>query len=100
MGWIACSDNQLASLQTILEQHLKWNRVLIVPRDEESVLIYQILDSLTLHQFIREGLLLDIGTGPGFPVTACYIFPDTHFTLVDPNDKKLGFADISNRYVT
>ena len=65
---LSCSDNQLANLQTILEQHLKWNRVFNISahRDEESVLIYQILDSLTPYQFIREGLLLDIGTGPGF----------------------------------
>ena len=92
---LSCSDNQLASLQTILEQHLKWNRVFNISayRDEESVLIYQILDSLTPHQFIREGLLLDIGTGPGFPgLPLAIFFPDTQFTLVDSNDKKLAFA--------
>jgi len=92
---LSYSDNQLANLQTILEQHLKWNRVFNISayRDEKSVLIYQILDSLTAHQFIREGLLLDVGTGPGFPVLPLAIFfPDTHFTLVDSNDKKLSFA--------
>ena len=66
---LAYSKNQLVCLQTILHEHLKWNKVYNISahRDEKSVLIYQIFDSLTPHNFIREGKLLDVGTGPGFP---------------------------------
>ena len=89
------SKNQLVNLQTILDEHLKWNKVfnLSAHRDKKSVLIYQILDSLTPHDFIREGKLLDIGSGPGFPgLPLALFFPDTHVTIVDSNDKKLTFA--------
>ena len=92
---LAYSKNQLISLQTILNEHLKWNKVfnLSAHRDEKSVLIYQILDSLTPHGFIREGKLLDIGPGPGFPgLPLALFFPSTHVTIVDSNNKKLAFA--------
>ena len=92
---LAYSKNQLVCLQTILHEHLKWNKVYNISahRDERSVLIYQILDSLTPHDFIRQGRLLDVGSGPGFPgLPLALFFPNTHVTIVDSNDKKLAFS--------
>ena len=92
---IAPNERQMKGLQLILKQHLEWNQVfnLSAHRTEKSVWIYQIIDSLSPHQFIKDGHLLDIGTGPGFPgLPLALMYPDTHVTLLDSNEKKLAFA--------
>ena len=95
---IVPNERQINGLEIILKEHLKWNQVfnLSAHRTQRDVWIYQILDSLTPHQFIKSGSLLDIGTGPGFPgLPLALMCPDTHVTLLDSNEKKLAFA----RYV-
>ena len=92
---IVPDKRQLNGLETILREHLKWNQVsnLSAHRTQKNVWIYQILDSLSPHQFIKSGNLLDIGTGPGFPgLPLALMCPDTHVTLLDSNEKKLAFA--------
>ena len=89
------NERQINGLQLILDQHLEWNQVfnLSAHRTEKNVWIYQIIDSLSAHQFIKDGHLLDIGTGPGFPgLPLALMYPDTHVTLLDSNEKKLAFA--------
>ena len=92
---IAPDERQINGLKAILKQHLEWNQVfnLSAHRTEKNVWIYQILDSLTPHKFIKDGHLLDIGTGPGFPgLPLALMYPNTHVTLLDSNEKKLAFA--------
>jgi 16S rRNA (guanine527-N7)-methyltransferase len=89
------TNQQIDALNTILVEHMKWNQVfnLSAHRTEHDVVVYQILDSLSVYPFISTGTLLDIGTGPGFPgLPLAVIFPETQITLLDSNDKKLSFA--------
>jgi 16S rRNA (guanine527-N7)-methyltransferase len=88
-------NQQIEALNSILFEHVKWNHVfnLSAHRSEQDVVVYQILDSLSVYPFISSGTLLDIGTGPGFPgLPLAVAFPKTQITLLDSNDKKLAFA--------
>jgi len=83
------------ALERLVLEHLKWNKTFNISafRDEHSVKIYQIIDSLSVYPFIDTGRLLDIGTGPGFPgLPLAICFPDLHITLLDSSSKKLAFA--------
>lgn len=89
------SDQQIETLNIIVTEHMKWNKVfnLSAYRTEHDVVVYQILDSLSICPFILSGTLLDIGTGPGFPgLPLAVVFPKTQVTLLDSNNKKLAFA--------
>jgi 16S rRNA (guanine527-N7)-methyltransferase len=89
------TNQQIDALNTILTEHMRWNKVfnLSAHRTEHDVVVYQILDSLSVYPFISSGTLLDIGTGPGFPgLPLAVAFPETKITLLDSNEKKLSFA--------
>jgi 16S rRNA (guanine527-N7)-methyltransferase len=53
----------------LISELLRWNRKINLTghRDEKSVEVDLILDSLALAQHIQGDTLLDIGSGAGFP---------------------------------
>ena len=76
---------------------LKWNKAagLISPKDEANVFIRHFCDSLQpllLFGFKKNGTVLDIGAGGGFPSLPIAIFrPDLKFVLAESNRKKAVF---------
>ena len=78
----------------LVKEHQKWNKVfnLSAHRADRDVQIYQLIDSLTVHNHIKTGPCLDIGTGPGFPgLPLAMLFSTVEFTLLDASQKKLAF---------
>ncbi|MDF1653887.1 MAG: 16S rRNA (guanine(527)-N(7))-methyltransferase RsmG [Coxiellaceae bacterium] len=99
-------NNSLAQLpfsideeqQQRLGDHLrllnKWNKVynLTAITDIEQQISHHTLDSLAIAPYIKEGSLLDVGTGAGFPgVPLAIVRPDQKITLLDSNSKKTRF---------
>lgn len=76
---------------------LKWNAAagLISPNDEDHVFLRHFCDSLQpllLFGFKKNAMILDIGSGGGFPSIPIRIFrPDLTFVLAESNKKKAVF---------
>ncbi len=76
-----------------------WNqKINVVSRkDIDELYLRHILHSLGIakvQQFNPGSLVLDVGTGGGFPgIPLAILFPKTHFTLVDSIGKKIKVVD-------
>ena len=77
-----------------LQLMLKWNKAynLTAIRELDSMVIRHLLDSLSILPFIKNGPILDVGTGPGLPgIPLALCLPDYQFVLLDSNGKKTRF---------
>lgn len=77
-----------------LELLAKWNKAynLTAVKEPEAMLSRHILDSLSVHTFIKGEHCLDIGTGAGLPgLILALAQPEKHWTLLDSNIKKTRF---------
>lgn len=81
-------------LSSYLQMLLKWNKAynLTAIRAPDDMLTHHILDSLIISPFLEGPLILDVGTGPGFPgLPLAMMMPGQHFVLLDSNSKKTRF---------
>ena len=73
---------------------LKWNKAfnLTALRDEKTVVINHLLDSLSVAHLIQENEILDVGSGAGLPGIVLALYdPKKQITLVDKVGKKAAF---------
>lgn len=76
------------------QEVLRWNRVhnLTSITDLNKMLALHVIDSLSVSNFIQHSMVLDVGTGAGFPgVPLSIAHPDKTFLLLDSNQKKITF---------
>ena len=73
-----------------------WNQRinLTAIRDPEQQLTKHLLDSLSIHPYLRGNYIADVGTGAGFPgLPLALVNPDKQFVLMDSINKKLRFVE-------
>ncbi|HJU50353.1 MAG TPA: 16S rRNA (guanine(527)-N(7))-methyltransferase RsmG [Pseudogulbenkiania sp.] len=89
------TQEQIARLESYLALLAKWNQTynLTAVREEERMVSYHLLDSLTLVPQLAGGTrLLDVGSGGGMPgIPAAIARPDLQVVLLDSNHKKTTF---------
>ena len=89
------SSDALSQLATLTTELRRWGRrinltAILEPHD---IVNSHILDSLAVDPYLQGPRVIDIGTGAGFPGLPLAIAnPDTEFTLLDSNGKKISFV--------
>ncbi len=72
----------------------KWNKVynLTSIRNIDEMFTKHILDSVVIAPYLKEGRIIDVGTGGGLPgIVLAILFPEKQVDLLDSNSKKTRF---------
>ena len=88
------SNDIISKLLIYKDILLKWNKAfnLTALRDEKTVVINHLLDSLSVAHLIQENDVLDVGSGAGLPGIVLALYdPKKQITLVDKVGKKAAF---------
>ena len=90
------TEEMLTKLNNYADFLLEYNTHtnLTAIKNKEEVYLKHFYDSLTLVKIanLKEGTLLDVGTGAGFPgLVLAIVFPNLEVSLLDSNNKKITF---------
>ena len=91
---IALTELQIQQLLSYHSLISKWNKVynLSAIRDPLESIKKHFLDSLSIIRFIKDGLLLDVGSGAGLPgIVIAIMKPKTKVFVIDSVGKKCRF---------
>ena len=89
------SELQIQQFNALYDLYNDWNaKINVISRkDIENLYEHHVLHSLGIAKFIRfkpSSMVLDVGTGGGFPgIPLAILFPDTSFLLIDSIGKKI-----------
>jgi len=86
-------EKTIKKVKTYIENLKKWNNAINLT-SKNSDIIGHMKDSLMFFELVekKEGKLIDIGSGNGFPaIILAIVCPSLEVTMVEPNTKKCAF---------
>jgi 16S rRNA (guanine527-N7)-methyltransferase len=92
---VAASEDQVDRLCALADLVVEWNARFNLTAITEPVAMVRkhLLDSLTVQSALQGPLVIDVGTGAGFPgIPLAILNPDIKFQLLDSIRKKIGFV--------
>jgi 16S rRNA (guanine527-N7)-methyltransferase len=93
---VTLSASDVVKFTRLLDELDEWNTRfnLTAIRERAAQLTKHLLDSLSIHSYLRGTRILDVGTGAGFPgLPLALANPERAFTLLDSTAKKLKFVE-------
>lgn len=91
---LSADEQKTQQLLAYVELLLHWNKTynLTAAESAEEIIIRHILDSLTVLPMVKGKLVVDVGSGAGFPGVVLAVFlPDVSVIVLDSNNKKTRF---------
>lgn len=95
---LTVSEPQIEQLIAYLLMLRRWNHVynLTSINQPEKMVVYHLLDSLSVVPFLQGDSVIDVGTGGGLPgIPLSIMFPEKQFTLLDSVNKKTRFLQVA-----
>lgn len=89
------TERQRKQFELLGEVYREWNdKINVISRkDIDNLYLHHVLHSMAIAKFVTfkpDKLVLDVGTGGGFPgIPLAILFPETSFHLIDSINKKL-----------
>ena len=94
---INLSDEELDAFYEYMQMILEWNQKINLTAiiEESEFILKHFVDSLTILKYIKQNdLIVDIGTGAGFPgIPLAIVNKENTFTLVDSLNKRINFLN-------
>lgn len=91
------SEKQIKQFFKYMNLLIEWNNKinLTAITEPKEIILKHFIDSLTINKYVEQNkILVDVGTGAGFPGIAVKIYrPDVKVVLVDSLNKRINFLN-------